>query len=274
MFPNVSLTMVHFVTTFIGLFICEKINFFNVKSANLSQLLSLALCFCGFVVFTNLSLQYNSVGAFQVAKVLTTPCVMVIQSLFKGKQFPFIIKLTTVPIIVGVIMCFAYDLRFNLVGTVYAALGVIVTSLYQVLVNSKQSEMQLDSMQLLYYQAPLSAVLLCLCIPFVEPEIVGTFSRAWTLLEVVFVSMSCLMAIMVNLTTYWILGNTSPLTYNMVGHTKFVLVTLGGWYIFDHQMLANQWIGICLTLAGLVLYTHIKLREQKAKERLIQEEIK
>ncbi|KAF5307696.1 hypothetical protein FQR65_LT06751 [Abscondita terminalis] len=214
--------MVHFVTTFLGLFVCEKFNFFNVKSANLSQLIPLALAFCGFVVFTNLSLQFNSVGAFQVAKVLTTPTVMILQSFLKGKSFPFIIKLTTIPIIVGVIMCFFYDIRFNVVGTVFAGLGVIVTSLYQILVNSKQSEMQLDSMQLLYYQAPLSAFLLCLCIPFVEPEIVLTFTRSWTISEMLLVFGSCAMAIMVNLTTYWILGNTSPLTYPFCN--KYLLV--------------------------------------------------
>ncbi|KAF5272228.1 hypothetical protein FQA39_LY01310 [Lamprigera yunnana] len=147
---------------------------------------------------------------------------MIIQSISKGKQFPLLIKLSTIPIIVGVIMCFAYDIRFNVIGAVFAALGVVVTSLYQVLVNSKQSEMQLDSMQLLYYQAPLSAFLLCLCIPFIEPETVHIFTRHWSWTEVLCVLISCLMAILVNLTTYWILGNTSPLTYPLIAQSDIL----------------------------------------------------
>lgn len=37
-----------------------------------------------------------------------------------------------VPITIGVILNSYYDVRFNLLGTVFATLGVLVTSLYQV----------------------------------------------------------------------------------------------------------------------------------------------
>ena len=37
------------------------------------------------------------------------------------------------------------------------------------LVGEKQQELQVNSMQLLYYQAPLSALLLVFIIPFFEP---------------------------------------------------------------------------------------------------------
>jgi hypothetical protein len=37
-----------------------------------------------------------------------------------------------VPICVCVIMNFIYDIKLNLLGTVYATLGVITTSFYQV----------------------------------------------------------------------------------------------------------------------------------------------
>ena len=37
-----------------------------------------------------------------------------------------------IPIIVGVFLNSYYDVKFNWVGTVYASLGVIVTSVYQV----------------------------------------------------------------------------------------------------------------------------------------------
>lgn len=48
-------------------------------------MIPLALCFCGFVVVTNLSLENNSVGTYQVAKVMTTPCVLLIQYYCYGK---------------------------------------------------------------------------------------------------------------------------------------------------------------------------------------------
>ena len=38
-----------------------------------------------FVVFNNLSLQYNSVGFYQLMKVLTTPVVVVLQARERGR---------------------------------------------------------------------------------------------------------------------------------------------------------------------------------------------
>jgi len=260
-FPNITLSMVHFLVTFLGLCVCEKLNFFNVKSVPWKPLVILALCFCGFVVFTNLSLEYNSVGTFQVAKVLTTPGVVLIQAMYYKKHFSLPVKLTMLPILLGVILCFYYDIHFNVMGTVFAMLGVVITSLYQVLVNSKQSELQLNAMQLLYYQAPMSAVFLGFCIPIFEPAVVMA-THYWSATDLIIISISCLAALFVNLTTYWIIGNTSPLTYNMIGHSKFVLITLGGWYLFKEKMTVNQWCGIGLTLFGLISYTHLKIREQ------------
>lgn len=94
-FPNVTLSFLHFLVTFLGLCVCEKLNLFNIKSVHLGDILILALSFCGFVVFTNLSLQNNSIGTFQVVKILTTPGVMLIQ-MYYGKQFSGKVKVTLV----------------------------------------------------------------------------------------------------------------------------------------------------------------------------------
>jgi hypothetical protein len=37
-----------------------------------------------------------------------------------------------IPITIGVILNSIYDIRFSILGTIYATLGVLVTSLYQV----------------------------------------------------------------------------------------------------------------------------------------------
>ena len=54
-------------------------------------------------------------------------------------------------------------------------------------VGSKQHEFQANSMQLLYYQAPLSGMLLMIAIPFLEPVISrgGIFGQLWSAQAVV-----------------------------------------------------------------------------------------
>ncbi|KAK0167083.1 hypothetical protein PV327_004526 [Microctonus hyperodae] len=258
-FPNMTLSMVHFIVTFIGLMICEKFDVFSIKDVAIKEMLWTAMTFCGFVVLTNLSLAHNTVGTYQVAKMLTTPCVIMIQMIFYKKYFSIAVKLTLIPIILGVIINFYYDIQFNVAGTVYAILGVLVTSLYQVWINSKQKELQMDPMQLLYYQAPLSAGLLFIIVPFFEP-VGNIIAREWSSTDIIMVLFSSIVAFFVNLTSYWIIGKTSPLTYNMVGHCKFCLLLVGGSIIFHESLALNQAIGITLTLGGIISYAHLKAR--------------
>lgn len=68
-----------------------------------------------FVVFNNLSLQYNSVGFYQLMKVLTTPVVVVLQNAMYGVDLPLNLKLSLVPVCIGVAMATVSDFSFNLV---------------------------------------------------------------------------------------------------------------------------------------------------------------
>jgi len=55
-----------------------------------------SLTFCGFVVLTNLSLQSNTVGTYQIIKAMTTPMIIVIQTAFYARIFSLPVKLTLV----------------------------------------------------------------------------------------------------------------------------------------------------------------------------------
>lgn len=271
-FPNMTLTLVHFVATWLGLFVCQKMDIFSPKSLRPSKIILLALSFCGFVAFTNLSLQNNTIGTYQLAKAMTTPVIIVIQTMYYKKTFSTKIKLTLVPITLGVILNSYYDVKFNLLGMIFATLGVFVTSLYQVWVGAKQHELQVNSMQLLYYQAPMSSAFLLVIVPFFEPLTgEGGIFGPWSFQALVMVFLSGLIAFLVNLSIYWIIGNTSPVTYNMFGHFKFCITLLGGYVLFQDPLSLNQGLGILCTLTGILAYTHFKLAEQDAgKSKLTQ----
>lgn len=263
-FPNVTMTMYHFVMTFVGLLVCRAFNVFQVKHLPLRDMMPLAATFCGFVVFTNLSLGHNTVGTYQVIKNLTTPTIMFIQYYWYNKTFSLSIKLTVVPLTVGVYLSTFYDIRFNFLGTMYALAGVAVTSLYQVWVGEKQKEFQVNSMQLLYYQAPLSAAMLMVLVPLVEPPWApgGCFHQSWTKFHLLLVLLTGVVAFLVNLSIYWVIGNTSAVTYNVAGHLKLILVLLGGFIVFQDPVHTEQAIGIMCTLIGVGLYTYFKVQQQ------------
>ena len=95
-FPNLTLTCIHFLLTTIGLVICKNLGIFQPKALPWLEMIPLALSFCGYVVFTNLSLETNSIGSFQMAKCLTTPVLIAIQTYFYNTKFSTKIKLTVV----------------------------------------------------------------------------------------------------------------------------------------------------------------------------------
>ncbi|XP_030071312.1 solute carrier family 35 member E3 [Microcaecilia unicolor] len=266
-FPNMTLTLVHFVLTWLGLCVCLQLRAFSPKSLRPAQVLPLALSFCGFVVFTNLSLQSNTIGTYQLAKAMTTPVIIAIQSLCYGKSFSLRIKCTLIPITLGVILNSYYDVKFNTLGTVFAALGVVITSLYQVWVGAKQQELQVNSMQLLYYQAPMSSLILLCVVPLFEPVFgEGGLFGPWSSSAIIMLLASGVIAFLVNLSIYWVIGNTSPVTYNMFGHFKFCITLLGGYILFKDPLSMNQGLGILCTLLGILAYTHFKLSEQEANK--------
>ncbi|KAF6032555.1 SLC35E3 [Bugula neritina] len=250
-----SLTCIHFIVTAFGMEIAKRRDIFLVKSLPMKDMILLSMTFCGFVVLTNLSLQANTVGTYQISKFMTTPCIIFIQTVFFQKKFSWKVKLTLIPVCLGVFLNNYNDVQINLKGLIFATSGVMVTSIYQVWVGSKQQEFQANSMQLLYYQAPLSALLLMIVIPFAEPvtSAGGIFSQLWSLSAILSVICSGCVAFLVNLSIFWVIGNTSPLTYNMAGHLKFCLIVFGSFLVFHEFPSANQIIGIVLTIS-VILY--------------------
>ena len=95
-FPSMTLTLTHFVVTSFGLLVCAQAGIFSPKRLSVLKVLPLSASFCGFVVFTNLSLQYNTVGTYQLAKAMTTPVIMAIQATVYGKHTSLRVKLSTV----------------------------------------------------------------------------------------------------------------------------------------------------------------------------------
>jgi solute carrier family 35, member E3 len=132
-------------------------------------------------------------------------------------------------------------------------------------IGEKQKEFEVNSMQLLFYQAPLSAVLLAIVIPFFEPVTGhrGIFGNDWTMESLAFVFGSGVVAFLVNLSIYWVIGNTSALTYNMIGHLKFSMIVLGGLVIFQEPISLKQFLGMMLSLSGFIFYTKFRMDENK-----------
>jgi solute carrier family 35 protein E3 len=254
------LTVIHFIFTFFGLHALSHLGWFEIKKVKFRQILPLVFAFCGFVVFNNLSLQYNSVGVYQLMKVLTTPVIAVVQTLFYDAPLDNRLKVTLIPICIGVGMATVNDLDLNKVGLTYAVLGLFSTSFYQIWVKTRQQDLGLNSYQLLYYQAPLSAVVVLFLVPIFDQlnGATGLLEYSYTIPALLDISFTAVLAFCVNISIYLVIGNTSPISYNVLGHFKLCVILLSGWLFFKEDMNSKKLMGTMLAFTGVVAYTTLK----------------
>jgi len=57
---------------------------------------------------------------------------MVIEAVFYSRTHPLRIKLSLVPVLIGVLVTTATDVSVNFIGTMYALSAVLITSVYQI----------------------------------------------------------------------------------------------------------------------------------------------
>jgi solute carrier family 35, member E3 len=255
----ISLTVVHFLFTFGGLWIAMSWGLFHrEKTLSLIQILPISLAFCGFVVFNNLSLQYNSIGIYQLMKVMTTPTIVGIQYLVHGTRLPVYQAVALIPICIGVILATVTSVETNLWGTIFGIIGVIVTSFYQIWVKTEQERLSCSSELLLFYQSPLSAVMLTIMAPFME-DVSKMWNVSLTPECVLGIISSGIFALLVNLSIFLVISHSSPVSYNVLGHGKLCVILISGYTLFGESFNGKNIVGVILAVIGIVWYTHLKL---------------
>lgn len=266
-----TLTALHFLLTYIGLEISACLNCFERKHVPILGVVQLSIAFCGFIVFNNLSLQYNTIGIYQVTKVLTTPVIVFINMVFYSKWLSASETIALILVCVGVVVATEANLDLNFAGVVTGLLGVMSSSIYQIWVESKQHAFKCSPAQLLYYQAPISFLLLLPVIALTEP--VGEIlAFKFSLESVSAILGSALLAFLVNLSTYAVIGATSPLTYNMIGHSKLVIIILSSYLFFGERQSIIGLAGVASAVLGIIAYAQIRMTAQIEAKKLQEEE--
>lgn len=80
--------------------------------------------------------------------------------------------------------------------------------------------------------------------------------------------LSCLISVSVNFSTFLVIGKTSPVTYQVLGHLKTCLVLAFGYVLLRDPFSWRNIFGILVAIVGMVLYSYYCSAEsqQKASE--------
>jgi solute carrier family 35, member E3 len=204
----------------------------------------------------NLSLAHNSVGFYQLSKLACIPVIIVVEYILYERIVPLSKMLAVTAIVLGVGVASVSDVTVNLIGVVLAAVAVFFTSMGQILCSHYQKDLECNSMQLLHSTCPLVTIGMLVLIPFfhdVHQLHQAEFSAP--LLSHIF--WSCILALGVNVTNFLILGRTSPLAYQVLGHLKATVILILGVVVFNYQYNAKVVVGTVLALGGVVAYTEL-----------------
>lgn len=150
---------------------------FVPRRVAIKEIIPLAIAMSMNVILPNLSLAFSTVTFYQVARILLTPTVALMNFVLHRATLPRNAIYALVPACLGVGMVSYYDSQptgdetvktTSGLGILFAFTGIFASSLYTVWIASYHKKLQMNSMQLLFNQAPVSAFMLLYVIPFID----------------------------------------------------------------------------------------------------------
>lgn len=205
----------------------------------------------------------NSVGFYQLSKLSCIPITLIIETILNRRQqtLSFIMVLSLSLILGGMSFIVINELSLNAIGLIWASLAVVATSLAQVLFGPLQKDLGMNSIQLLFHTSPILTIGSYFLIPLFE-DTKKLLMTDITSSLVGHILASCVMAVMLNITNYFVLSITSPLTYQILNHCKTIMVILFGIVFFDEYPSHRVTIGMSLVVIGVIVYSEENRRQQ------------
>ncbi|XP_038982386.1 UDP-xylose transporter 1-like isoform X1 [Phoenix dactylifera] len=262
-----TLTSWHLMVTFCTLHAAQCLHFFEPNSVDGKTVVVFGLLNGTSIGFLNLSLGFNSIGFYQMTKLAIIPFTVLLETIFLKKKFSRSIKLSLLVLLIGVGIASITDLKLNLLGSILSLLAIATTCVGQIMTSTIQKRLKVSSTQLLYQSSPYQAAILFLTGPFVDQLLTkrSVFAYSYSLVVLGFIILSCLIAVSVNFSTFLVIGTTSPVTYQVLGHLKTCLVLSFGYILLHDPFTVRNIIGILIAIFGMALYSYSCVREAKKK---------
>ncbi|XP_022977616.1 UDP-rhamnose/UDP-galactose transporter 4-like [Cucurbita maxima] len=252
-----TLTGLHFATTSLLTFILKRLGYIQDSRLPFLDILKFVI-FANFsIVGMNVSLMWNSVGFYQIAKLSMIPVSCFLEVVFDKVQYSRDTKLAILLVLLGVGVCTITDVSVNIKGFVAAIVAVWSTALQQYYVHHLQRKYSLGSFNLLGHTAPVQAASLLLVGPFSDYWLTGkrVDTYGYTFVSSTFLILSCSIAVGTNLSQFICIGRFTAVTFQVLGHMKTILVLTLGFIFFGKEGLNVQVvIGMIIAILGMIWY--------------------
>ncbi|KOM40891.1 hypothetical protein LR48_Vigan04g108900, partial [Vigna angularis] len=152
------------------------------------------------------------------------------------------------------------------IGLLNLSLGFNSVGFYQ-MTNTIQKKFKVSSTQLLYQSCIYQAATLLISGPYLDKLLtnLNVFSFKYTTKVTIVIILSCLISIAVNFSTFLVIGKTSPVTYQVLGHLKTCLVLAFGYIIVHDPFSWRNILGIMVAMVGMIIYSYCCVLESQQK---------
>jgi hypothetical protein len=255
-----TLTGLHFATTTLMTFVLRRLGYIQPSHLPVFELLKFVL-FANFsIVGMNVSLMWNSVGFYQIAKLSMIPVSCFLEVVLDKMRYSRDTKLSICLVLLGVAVCTVTDVSVNTKGFIAAFIAVWSTALQQYYVHYLQRKYALGSFNLLGHTAPVQAASLLILGPFLDYILTDkrVDSFKYTTISVIFIALSCTIAIGTNLSQFICIGRFTAVSFQVIGHMKTILVLVLGFLFFGKEGLnLHVILGMMIAIVGMVWYGNV-----------------
>lgn len=235
------------------------------------------LAFIGVMLANSYSLRHLSIHMVTLLKCLSVVVTAIGDRIFLKHHFPPIIWGSLVLIVIGSCLGLLTDIEFSFVGYFWMFLSIIFASVYVLLTKVLVSHRNLHFFTAVFWNNFLSTLLLtifsCFVLKYVFPnkKRKSPFEMLWLDSEVIwlsplFIIFSGVLGLILNLSTFSLLGATSATSYVVVGASKKILQAILSFVVFNAKTNFTNIISVSIGLSGSTLYAYAKWKESKFRE--------
>jgi len=268
-----ALCNIHFIVTLLGVEILYRAKMFKKVRVSMRDINIIAIVVVVGIVtpLNNTSLKLNSIGFYQIFKLLVTPCVVLLEYILDKKILSRNRIACLVAVCILVLVSSGSDLTFSTYGTMCASLWVPFAAAYKVQWGRVRRSYDCSTLALMRAVLPLAICVQAAISPLIDPP--GLCDFQWTPEALFWIGLSGIFAFLVNFSGFLVMGNISALAHVLLGQFKTAIIMILASMIFGSKFSAMQLVAAVGAVVAIVVYSQITLIEMNLKTEVAQKEI-
>ena len=230
------------------------------------RIFPLSLVFVGMITFNNLCLKWVEVSFYNVARSLTIVFNVFFSRVLLGIPTSCTTLACLLVVILGFVMGAQGEMNFSIKGTVAGVASSLFVSLNSIFTKKVLPAVDDNHWRLTYYNNINACLLFIPLVAYYEGAallecldkqlISGAFWSAMTV--------AGFFGFSIGIVTVLQIKATSPLSHNISGTAKAAVQSMMAFYIWGNPATLMGVLGIFTVLGGSLLYTLIKMNENKS----------